>query len=327
MVLCFLVSGGTSSCPGNSAIVAEAQSSTLEQQSPCRVSPRVTIMRSSGGSSNNSNREPNSESSSNCLPSETSSPGNKHPATGTAPRRAFPAYDRLEILSPESPLKLAEENELSLRIHGAGLTTLGTIQTQFRGGNPEMPDSVHGSKQSVQVLHHPDGSPYINIVPMRLGKLQLTLDGLFPDGGAVLKKILVDVEPSHERPDKLLIGSLGALQRNATTIFVGLDAFRTPTALDIYAKYGKLGTTLLIDPSFARFRITTLDRTSPVRLDERTGSLTPVHPGQALLETTFGGRINLTCVIVDEAHNPDRGDFGRNCQQILASGEKLGSVD
>ncbi len=255
MVLCHLVSRGTSSCPSNSAIAAEVQSSTSEGESPCRVSPRVTIMRPSGGSSNKSSGEPNAESSSNCLPSETPSPGNERSAPAKAPNRAFPAYDRLEILSPERPLKLAEENEISLRIHGTGLTTLGTVQTQFSRENPEMPDFVYGSQQSAQILRHPDGSQYINIVPMRLGKLQLTLDGLFPDGGAVLKNIMVDVESSQSGRQVDSLDNLAALSETLTHNCCWVDRHHwNPKALNVYAKYEKLGTSVLIDPSFAHFQ-------------------------------------------------------------------------
>ena len=330
-LLCFLVSGGTSPCANSGVVVTQGQFSTLEQKSHCRVSPRVTLTNSFSTSSNQSTEKSDIQTFEDCSATDTGAQETAAQAPNRVPRKVFRANDRFEILFPEKRLTLAEANEIPLRIHGTGLTTLESLQTQYHDDAPDLvyneaPDLVPGGRQTLQILHHTDGSPYANIVPMRLGKIELTLDGEFPDGGLFLQKRMLDVGPPQRRPDKLQIGRLGPKQ-GVTRILVPLSRDQTGSRLTIYAKYDSLDMPIKIDPAFATFKITSRDQTAPVQLDEKTGRLTPLHPGQALMETTFGGRSNLTCVVVEELIDPNQSYFGENCGQLLSPGEKLGPVE
>jgi hypothetical protein len=236
----------------------------------------------------------------------------------------FPANDRLEILYPEQQITLAESIEIPLRIQGQGLTDLESSQTQYIMDNREMPDFVAGAKRDVEVLHHQNGSPYVKIVPMRLGKLELALNGRFPDGGIVFQKLMLDVRPSQKQPEQLIIGPGSAPRRNMSTLFLGVAGPNTRGALQVFAKYEGLDTVVKIDPAFATFSVTTGEQPAPFEFDKKTGFLTPIQTGQALVETTFGGRTNLTCVVVTGGSGTPPNE---HCQRLLSPGEKLGSVE
>jgi hypothetical protein len=186
------------------------------------------------------------------------------------------------------------------------------------------PNVVDGSFQTLQIQYPPDRSAYVTIVPLSLGKFELGLFGRFPDGGFVDRKVAFNVEPPQKPPDKLIV-SQGALPKyEAKHIVIALTGDNPHDDLGIFAKYEGLDTLVDIDTSFVTFRVTSRDQVDPIHLDQQTGLLTPIHPGQALVETFFGGRRDLTCVDVEEAMTPGRSYFEKNCQQLLSPGEKLG---
>jgi hypothetical protein len=125
------------------------------------------------------------------------------------PRNLFIAKDRIEIINPSHPLKLAEENELTLRIHGAGLKKVETNQAQYGPEDlrtrllpPSRPDGGHAI---LPVLFHPDGSAYIKVTPRRLGKVVLEIEGVFADSGFTKTDATLDVIPPSRIPVKLTV--------------------------------------------------------------------------------------------------------------------------
>src|ERR1700691_1819967 len=54
-------------------------------------------------------------------------------AGNSAPVYQFLAEGRVDVLAPTQPLRLADENEISLRIHAPGLTKLESEQLVYPG--------------------------------------------------------------------------------------------------------------------------------------------------------------------------------------------------
>lgn len=169
-----------------------------------------------------------------------------------------------------------------------------------------------------------DGSSYITIRPLRLGLVTLELSAIFPDGGVARKFIQMDVVPRQKRPEKLLVSDLWLPEHDTPRFFLSMRPETSKDVVNIYAKYDDLTNLVRMTPSFATFRLLTGKGEEPIHIDQQTGVITASHPGQALLETSFGGRKNLTCVIVEPTYNPNARNPAMNCQQLLPPGGKLG---
>src|SRR5271166_4262525 len=95
--------------------------------------------------------------------------------SGTTPKEPFEADERLEIPVILNPLRVAEPNEIPIVLHGPGLKMILSMQA-IDGSDPY---GMKGGEQTPELLHHPDGSTYVNIVPIRLGKLKISLMATF----------------------------------------------------------------------------------------------------------------------------------------------------
>jgi len=98
-------------------------------------------------------------------------------------------------------------------------------------------------------------------------------------------------------------------------------------SLNVYVTYDNVPASVHVDPAFVTFRVVSNDDSPAVRLDEQTGFLTAVHPGQTLIESSFGGRTNFTCVAVVEAIDGVHTYPKLNCQQLLPDGARLGTQE
>ena len=90
----------------------------------------------------------------------------------------------------------------------------------------------------------------------------------------------------------------------------------------IQANYEKEGEPFQINLAFVSFKFRTENETRIIELGETTGLVTPVHPEVALLETTFQGWSNLTCIYVEDKFNLNPGTRPR-CKSLLPPGGKL----
>jgi hypothetical protein len=248
------------------------------------------------------------------------------PSSGLEGRKMIEADDRIEVLL-DHPVTVAEPAKIPLRISMRGLTSIMTNQRRYdaSGHNPAAP--IESSKQTVPIQISADGSPYITITPLLLGKVELGLTGGFSDGGIFYKRVVLDVAPTQKRPEKLMVGHLGYPAENTPRILKSLRGEEAEDVLNIYATYEGLSVPVRIDPSFVVFRIISGDQGDPIRLNQETGYFTTTHPGQVLVETSFGGRTNLTCVVVEPQLAAGMSYGADKCQKMLPAGKKLGPVE
>lgn len=97
----------------------------------------------------------------------------------------FLSPGRLDILPPSEPLKLAEENAISLQSPEPGLNMLEIKQVQYSPGGTGPHGTSHFPESGwamLPVLHHADGSAYANVIPRILGRVVLQTVARFPDG-------------------------------------------------------------------------------------------------------------------------------------------------
>jgi len=239
----------------------------------------------------------------------------------------FPAPDRLDVIVPSHSLKVAEENELTLRPHAPGLTGVTIAQVKYDPDDMvarKRPHFLHGGWASLPVLPQPDGSVSIKVIPLALGQLELQMTARFADGGFTKSNIVLNVQPSGEIPEKLVVGEWGSPSSQARYVTVFLAAKKPGGGLTVNAFYKNVTEEVEIEPSFASFKVRTANNSSPViSIDKATGLIRPVREGEALVETTFGGWTNLTCVVVqDHFDSPSRHLF--DCRSQLRPGEQIG---
>jgi hypothetical protein len=295
--------------------------------SPCFPAAQIGVPPKSAAAQNAGvTAEPGPETSAKCAAA-----GDTHRQPNSADEeddseKLFDASERVEVQLPEK-LTLAEAARIPLRIHASGLTTLMALQTQHFSGSTRGPDFVNGSNHTLQILHSSDGSSYITIVPMRLGNVELDLTGRFRDGGLIRKKVTLNVEPTLKRPKKFIVAQRGMSNRNAERVLMSMTGGRTGNALFLFATYDDIDEPIEINPAFAALRIIAQDQPSPVQLNQNSGWIEALHTGQALIEVTFGDRVNLTCVDVEQELIPNQSYFHNDCHQLLPVGEKLGTVN
>jgi hypothetical protein len=245
---------------------------------------------------------------------------------------------RVEAIVPSQPFKLLEPNEILLKIRFPGLTSVRS--DQWTWPDEGAPSAVDQSNQTLPILHRPDGTTYIAVVPLRLGKVRLYLSGNFPDGGIFYQDVMLDVIPPDRSPEVFHIGGTGPAYRKADMnesrypvrrgrrqdlgfiLFTldlrsdSADSFSPPASRYIYSQATYDGATQVIPilPELVAFKVTTQNGAPTIHLDEKTGIIDPLQPGHALIEATFGGVTDRACVVVKQS----RFDVDRSqCEDLL----------
>jgi hypothetical protein len=241
----------------------------------------------------------------------------------TTGRAGLDASDRVEVLLPAHPLVLGEPAEIALQIHGPGLAGLYIYQDQTWAGNHEV---IEASGSRVPLSYGSDGRASITIIPLGLGTVTLHMTGRFPDGGAVGKLASIQVSPPEQRPKKLIVGQLGMPTMQTSKIELGVENDNR-NLLTIYAAYDGVRPLVHVDPSWVTFRVTPDHEPAPMQINPQDGVLIPNHPGQALVEVSFGGRTDLLCIDVEQLVESGRSYYEKKCQQLITPGVKLGPQD
>jgi hypothetical protein len=311
MILCFVMSGGTSPC-ANSGDGTVAPDFAGESQSQFPHATRVALLGSSSTGTNESGCFEGNESQSE--------------VSGAAARqvgpRPFPADSRLDVIAPKAPLVLARKNRILLSFHEPGITALDSEQVQYANDDVSRPDIAEGGRQTVQVESAGGNTEYVEIVPVRLGKVEISLYGKFADGGFVSRKVVVNVVPPQAPPTKLVVG---ASHNDIPRTLLSVTGAQRQFELQVYAKYDELTTLVTIAPEFVKFKVRADDRASPVvQVDPQTGVVTAIEPGQAVVETSFTRKNYLTCVVVKSSLILNKIYFQDQCQAELNPGERLG---
>ncbi|HTW47036.1 MAG TPA: hypothetical protein VMD92_03745 [Acidobacteriaceae bacterium] len=236
------------------------------------------------------------------------------------------ANGRIDVIQPDHRVVLGESFRVELHLHAPGLTQIRVSQLQYANGDREQPDPVTGSDGVVPIAVDSNGIARIEITPMRLGNVEVRLSGRFPDDGVFYKSIMLTVVSPEHPPHELIVAQMGGPPENTKVIMLFMAPPGWRDALITYAVYDGIKVPLRIDSSYVSYRMITGDDTNPVRLDKATGLLTPLHTGEALIETSFAGRSNLTCVVVSGRASLDA-SAGDSCAKLLAPRQQLGPVE
>jgi len=328
MSLCSLTSVvlALSSCGVIGTVPLEAsvfQEGAPRAQSHCGKSPRPAIVapKPDAGA-----QAPPTQGTQDNSPCPVADPNADSDALGRAGQPHPPISlrnDLVDVLAPTGKLKLAEENEISLRIHEKGLVRVSTWQNQIDGRNEVVPENLRGSEMAAPIIYKPDGSAAIRVTPLRLGKLQLSVSGIFPDGAVFRRAVTIEVGVPSILPRSLLVYQ-GGNPFGQAMIRLYLHEQPGRAWMQVRAFYDTVKDPIIIDPTALLFNIRTNDTTPALRLDEATGLLTPLHVGHALIESGFGQHMALTCIVVEEKFDLGSANHDQSrCEELLHSGEQL----
>lgn len=118
-------------------------------------------------------------------------------------------HGRLRIDAPTEPLRLGEENPLTVTLSGPALLRLDGIQRAI--GPQADPAWIQSSEAELPIEHRVDGSVYVNVVPQQPGKLEFRFNAMFADGGFEVASVDANVA-APSPPTQLKVGANGLLR-------------------------------------------------------------------------------------------------------------------
>lgn len=231
-------------------------------------------------------------------------------AASAAPPFRFGRGSLIQIVAPSTPLKLVEKAEISLILHDKGLTSLAVSQRRYLDPEHKIYDAygIYGGDQTLPVHYRPDGSGYIEVIPLRLGEIELSLSGSFPDRAFDQNSIFVQVEPSQRKPEALVAASMGAPDSDRDILRLDLhdspivDSWVQDPKRRAYlfpaAYYLDFPVPIELDRSFVHFAVKQPEDAPVIDFDPATGGMRPLRVGAAMVETSFGGLTKRTCILV-----------------------------
>jgi hypothetical protein len=248
-------------------------------------------------------------------PPETASPSSRFRSPES---RRFMADDRVEIGEIHDALKLAEDTEIKLTLHGPPIAMVSSDQIHGYV-------MVRGSTRENAVVSYPDGSTSIKVFPMALGTVEFELSIVFADGGVALKKVKVDVGPGSRQPSRIEVladdqGVVGPLRPlHLVWTDPSQPGWRQPDQGYILpiAFYDGLVSPIDIPARLVHYRVKTEGQQPVIALDPTNGGVKALRPGQALVQSEFGGQHFETCVVVVSA-GPFERDLS-NCRGLRAN--------
>ena len=218
---------------------------------------------------------------------------------------------RLTVRVPGQALRLGEENAFEIALKGPDLQRLVVIQGQKDSfGNPvDLGDQ--GQEPSLQ--RRPDGTNFVSVVPVGLGNVEFDFVASFIDGGFETETVTANVVASRP-PRRLEIDSMLFGDRSMQYLEVGQQKI-----LWIKAYFEGVPNPLTIPAKGMQFKVSQTKGEPAIRFDSTTGTINSLRLGHALIESTYAGVQQTTCVLVKESDFFDRG----NCEELRANGDRV----
>ncbi len=227
----------------------------------------------------------------------------EHANERTPPPDFMMTKGRLAILAPQNALRLGEENAFDIDFKGPALRDLTVGQSEPDGyGNFVMMSDDNGEQPDVQ--QRKDGSSYVNVVPIGLGTIQFTFFAVFVDGG--FERIDVTGQVVAARPARKLKSEQtlqGKSGRGDLFMAVGQKK-----VLWLEAEFDGVPRPILVKAKDMQFKVRQTRGDPAIRFDPATGTIDSLRLGDALIESTYAGAKQTTCVMVREHDGYSQGD-------------------
>lgn len=232
----------------------------------------------------------------------------------------FVADDRLEIVAPAHPLNIAEDNPIEMKVHGS---TVARVECEA-GSSACVPLDGYGkSPPPVTFEQQGDGKVVVQVFPsqLNLSGAQFSFAVYFADGGVARKTLTTNLGFGTKQPRGLNMpcGNDSYGNQNLPVRLFAPDpseAGSPTTDLWINACYDGIPGFVVLPPKVLTYRVLSEDNQPAIQVDSVTGQVTPLRPGQALLEREFRGLKAETCFVVTPNAEPDA-DLS-NCRALRA---------
>ncbi len=223
---------------------------------------------------------------------------------------------RVSILALSDPLRLAESNEIPLRLNGYAVHSAEASLSYF--GKQRSPGPIESSSV-VAVMHHADGSAYITITPEELGKVEVIVVIDFEDGAFESERMDYSVVLPNRKPQAFYVRESGLSEPTALfTIYLNLSEQDRRSEIEPIARYEGMERPIRLPVDAAAYKLIYVGNEVPVEFDESTGEITAQNVGHVLIESSFEGLTYLTCVAVQKTQ--DDGSDRTNCSELVPSG-------
>jgi hypothetical protein len=230
---------------------------------------------------------------------------------------------RVTLVQPTVKFRLAEPAEVTLRINTQGINSVLTEQCLPMAATGECTGPLENSKQSVPILSRPDGSRYIRILPITLGRSDLIVRSSYSGGVYTEESVHMDVQPSSLPVQQLLLTASGSGGKQASVILLDLDQDKRRTVVQTLplVRYKTLLEPVHIGTKNVVYTVRGTPGDPVISIDSGTGFIKPLRAGHALLITTYAGVSTRSCVIVREhlLDSPKKTD----CHELLKDDETL----
>jgi len=229
----------------------------------------------------------------------------------------FLADDRVDIVTPNNALHIAENNAVTLRVTGPAIARIDCHPS--RGDIPCEAWKGQWSRQGMPWTRNADGTVSVNVFPMNFGKQEFTFFIRFEDGGVALKKMSAEVDVGDVRPTS--IGQWCDRETPGKDLPLrlvppknGTEDFRGKAQLVPDVCYDGVRTAVPVPAMAVKYEVRNDGKDPAIELDASTGKVKAIHPGQALIQQSFTGLAMDTCVVVASLDEPD----ASNCRQMRA---------
>lgn len=237
---------------------------------------------------------------------------------------------RVKITLPSLEMTVAQPNAIPLDLHGFEARR---VSVGWKFSEPGLEGVSIEDPTEVTLQHTPDGTAFVQFVPVRMGSLQLTVNVDFKDGGASNDAVEVNVDRlPGASPQRLILSDTTArvdYRRKAGTMHFDLSPDSKVRTIAAVAFYPGIGQPIPLNPMPEPVRsdvvftvITKSNLPSPILLDPATGQVKAVRVGKALIKATLDGRTAYACADVSK----DAREFAErsNCNDFLPPGMSEG---
>lgn len=230
----------------------------------------------------------------------------------------FEANERAEIVPPGHPFWVGEENPLQIKIHSG---TVVRVDCEV----PEQPCLPRNNYQDpvpgFTFTRQPDGDLAIEVFPYLLEKETFDISIYFSDGGVAHKWFSTDVQLGSKLPRGINMpcgnDSYGDPNLPVRISLSLQGAGIAPGSGEwINACYDGIPSFVALPPQVLSYRVWSDEAEPAIAVNTKTGHVTGVHAGQALLERRFRGLKSETCFVVQLSDGHE--DKLPNCENLRA---------
>jgi hypothetical protein len=227
----------------------------------------------------------------------------------------FIASDRLQLLPIDHSLKVAEPNDIPVRISNANVKSIDVSWGIYRPGS-KSPEYANVAK-SVEFSLLP-GTSIVHFTPSMIGKLRIGIIVNFLDGGFARRDEDVEAILPDRPPEKFIFQENGyrtTWNKNRTIAIVDSTVW-----LDMVAFYSGFDKPIHLPATDIAFNVLNYPGAEPLQLDTATGIIKPIAAGRALVQADFAGLTTFTCVIV---FSSVPGGPNQDCNDLLPPGKSM----